>query len=107
MVAKIRIEDHNEGDIKRFIDSEVEGCEVLKGNAPGITPIVNSIRMELLEIVNGNFNNVRQMLGIAEEAVKSGSPEVDVMELISVDTLKNKHSATEKLVKKLPELLNV
>ena len=107
MVANIRVEDHNEGDIKRFIDWGLEGCEILKGSAPGITRIVNSIRRELPEIVNGNFNNVRQMLDIVEEAVKSGSPEDDVMELISVDTLKNKHSATEKLVKKLQESLNV
>lgn len=107
LFANVRVENHNEGDIKRFIDSEVEGCEVLKGNAPGITRIVNSIRGELPEIVNGNFNNVRQMLDIVEEAVKSAEPEEDIMELISVDTLKNKHSATERLVKKLQESLNV
>ena len=105
--ANIRVENHNEADIQHFIDSELEGCEVLKGNAPGITRIVNSIQGELPEIVNGNFNNVRQMLDIVEEAVKSALPEEDIMELISVDTLKDKHSATERLVKKLQESLNV
>lgn len=107
LVTKVRVENYNESDIKRFIDSEVEGCEVLKGNAPGITRIVTSIRGELPEIVNGNFNNVRQMLDIVEEAVKSALPEEDIMDLISVDTLKKKHSATERLVKKLQESLNV
>ena len=107
MVAKIRVEKHNEADIKRFIDKEVEDCEVLRGDASGITRIVNSIREELPEIVNGNFNKVRQMLDSIEEAVKSGSPEDDVMKLISVDTLKNKPAETDKLIRKLQGSLSV
>ena len=103
----IRIADHNEVDIKRFINSKLEACRELQGNRPGISRIVQKIQVDLPEIAKGNFNDVSQIFDDVVEAVKSLKSEEEIISLISEDTLKNKHSATEGLIMELQGSLNV
>lgn len=103
----IRVADHNEADVKRFIDSELKACRELQGSRPGISRIVQKIQKDLPEIAKGNFNDVRQIFENVVEAVKSLKEEEDIINLISEDTLKNKHSATERLIMELQGSLNV
>ena len=107
LIPNIRVVDHNEADIKRFIDSELRTCKVLQGNVREIGAIKNKIREKLPEIVEGNFNDVRQIIDRVSEAVESERSVKDITELISVDTLKNKDAATERLINDLNESLNV
>ena len=103
----IRVVEHNEADIKRFIDSELKACKALQGEAREIRRIKDSIREKLPEIVEGNFNDVRQIIERVSEAVESENSVEDITSLISVDTLKDKDAATERLVNDLNESLNV
>ena len=101
-VPNIRLVDHNKPDIKRFIDLELN--KILQGSAPGILRIANSIRKDLPEIVEGNFNDVRQIIERVNEAVKSDLSEEEIIKLISVDNLEN---TTGRLVNESNHSLNV
>ena len=106
VIPTIRISEHNESDIKQYIESELKASTSLQGDAAGIVRIVNSIREKLSDIAKGNFNNARQVIESVTEAVESLQTEEDIEKLISSDSLKNKDQAVERLVKDLNESLN-
>ncbi|KAL9594253.1 MAG: hypothetical protein Q9219_007134 [cf. Caloplaca sp. 3 TL-2023] len=94
----IRVTDHNDADIKQFIDSELKACNILQGDVPEILRIVESTRQKLPGVVDGNFSDVHQIIEKVSVAVESDQPEDQIIELLSVDTLKNKDKATQRLV---------
>ena len=102
----IRVADHNEVDIKRFINFELKTHPVLQRDVPGISKIVGSIQKKLPEIANGNFNGVRQMLHKVSESIDSGFSEEQILELISEDTLENEGGAAKRIVDELNGSLN-
>lgn len=102
----IRVPEHNEADIRRFIDREVEECELLQDESPAILKIVESIRDRTPNIVKGNFNDVKQIIERVSEAVKTDQPEEEIDKLISVETLEDAGAAAARLVTELNELLN-
>ncbi|MCJ1368888.1 hypothetical protein MMC20_000095 [Loxospora ochrophaea] len=69
--------------------------------------IVHSIHENLPEVVNGNFNDVRQIIEKVNGAVESDQSIEEILKLISIDTIKNKGVATEELIEKLNQNLNV
>ncbi|KAI9657615.1 MAG: hypothetical protein M1821_002791 [Bathelium mastoideum] len=108
-VPIIHVQEHNEADIKQFIDSELKHPKhkSLQGDAAAISRIVTTVRQKLPDIANGNFNNVSQVIERVNEAVESEHLEEDIEGLISADTLKNKDVMIERLIKDLNDSLNV
>ncbi|KAL8822530.1 MAG: hypothetical protein Q9191_006735 [Dirinaria sp. TL-2023a] len=106
VIPNIRIVDHNVADVKSFIDSELQACQVLQGDAREIIAIKNTVREKLPDIVEGNFNEAKQIIERVSEGVESEKSVEDIKKLVSEETLMNKDAATERLVKDLNESLN-
>ena len=102
----IQVADHNEVDIKRFIDSELKNYPVLQRDVPSISKIKGSIQEKLPEIACGSFNAVRQMLDRVNQSIESEFSEEQVLKLISQDTLENEGGAAKRTVDELNGSLN-
>ncbi|KAL9113305.1 MAG: hypothetical protein Q9227_002640 [Pyrenula ochraceoflavens] len=106
-IPSIEISEHNEADIKSYIESELKSHKAFQGEAEGISRIVASIRDKLPEIVSGNFGNVKYILDTVNEAIESNQGgEEKIMSMISVDTLKNREGIFDKIIRELNESLN-
>ncbi|KAL9095949.1 MAG: hypothetical protein Q9165_001947 [Trypethelium subeluteriae] len=107
-ISKIHVADHNEQDIRRYIEAEIRGHEDLNSEDPTILRIANTIRDRLPRVANGNFGNVHQIVEIVTDAVKTSS-ETDINsieELISQESLENMDKTSERVIDELDETLN-
>lgn len=105
-VLSIRVVDYNQPDIMRFIEWCLKDYKALQENAPPILRIAASIQENLPNIVNGNFEQVKQIMEKINEAIENEESEVEVINLISRDSLERKPVVTEKLINELNDLLN-
>ncbi|KAF2230901.1 hypothetical protein EV356DRAFT_535985 [Viridothelium virens] len=107
-IFKIHVADHNEQDIRRYIEAEIRRHEDLNSEDPTILRIANTIRDRLPRVANGNFGNVHQIVEIVTDAVKTSS-ETDINsieELISPKSLENIDKTSERVIDELNEILN-
>ena len=106
-IPLIRVEEHNEADIKSFIEQDLKARKILQGDAPEVLKIVEQLRKRLPEVASGNFNNVRQIIDRVSEAIESEESEGNIDQLISEDTLRDKEAAIVRLLNELNDSLNV
>ncbi|KAI9654642.1 MAG: hypothetical protein M1821_005849 [Bathelium mastoideum] len=105
-IPTIRVEDHNESDINRYIENKLKAYEDLNSEDPSILSIVNHVRDELPRVASGNFDNVQQIIAKVQKAVSNDEDITAIQGLVSKDQLENKELAAERIVEELNESLN-
>ena len=94
----IEVEEHNQEDIRQYVESEIRGTGVLQGKSEGLTRIAESMRQKLPSIVGGNFNSAKQIIERVCEAVKEDRSEEEIDELINKDTLKDRSELIQQII---------
>ncbi|KAI9686798.1 MAG: hypothetical protein M1822_002858 [Bathelium mastoideum] len=106
LIPTIRVEDHNESDIKRYIENKLNAYEDLNSEDPSILRIANHVRDKLPRVASGNFDNVQQIIAKVQKAVSNDEDIAAIQGLVSKDQLENKELAAERIVEELNESLN-
>lgn len=81
----IQIVDHNEDDIKSYIERESDKDEVLQGQHVEMLDLLRLIREKLPEVASGSFSIVDQKLARIREAVESDAYSDDLTTIIEED----------------------
>ena len=102
----IEIGEHNQEDIKHYIDSELKALTALQGESAGLSRIIESIRQKLPLIVKGNFGSAKQIIERVIESVKEDQSEEEIEKLISEESLKDQGQLIEQIVAEYNESLN-
>lgn len=106
-IPTIKAEDHNEDDIKKYVDDELKRPASLQGEESGILRIVEHIREKLPELAHGSFSNVKHIITRVSEAVDADELGVEeILELVNEDTLDNQGTAVKEVLDELNVSLN-
>ena len=103
----INVQEHNEADIRLFIEHCLTDRKILQGNAPDVLKIVDQLRETLPDKANGNFNDVRHIIDEVSEAIESDASEEQIMQLISVKIMEDSTAASMRLLDELNHSLKV
>ena len=103
---QIRIAEHNESDIKSFINSEIKAHKIFQGRTPGTLDITDTILKNVPTLVDGNFTDVKQIFDNVKEAVEAEEPLDRIIKLVGKNTLEKKQATWTKLLNELNKSLN-
>ncbi|KAG7009683.1 hypothetical protein G7Y79_00002g007980 [Physcia stellaris] len=103
----INVQEHNEADIRLFIEHCLTDRKILQGNAPDVLKIVDQLRETLPDKANGNFNGVRHIIDEVSEAIESDASEEQIMQLISLKILEDSTAASMRLLDEMNHSLKV
>ena len=78
-LCTLRVEEHNEPDIKRFIDSRLTDSRALHG----VFKISHQIRDKLPRISSGNFNHAEQVIRKISGGVEDDIEENEILQTIN------------------------
>ena len=106
-IPLINVQEHNEADIRLFIEHCLTDRKILQGNAPDVLKIVDQLRETLPDKANGNFNDIRHIIDEVSEAIESDASEEQVMQLISVKILEDSTAASMRLLDEMNHSLKV
>ena len=99
---KLRVEEHNEPDIKKFINSKLhQDFEALHGDSATISRIRDQIHRKLPGVANGNLDNAEQIMRKVCSAVEEDMDEDGILHLISGDVLEHSDVALKKSLDEL------
>ena len=103
----IKVQEHNQTDIRGFIEHYLIYRKILQGDAPGVLKIVDQLREKLPDKANGNFNDVRQIIDGVSKAIDSEASEKQIMQLISAEKSQDSNAAARSLLDEMNHSLNV
>ena len=107
-VSELRVEEHNEPDIERFINWSLQSKDfrALRENSAKIAKIAGQIREKLPGIANGNFDHAEQIIRKVCGGVADEFDEDEILRLISGNVLENSDVAVKKMLDELNTSLN-
>ncbi|MCJ1334433.1 hypothetical protein MMC10_011143 [Thelotrema lepadinum] len=94
----IEVEEHNQEDVKKYVESEIRGTGVLQGKSDGLSRIVESMRQKIPSIVGGNFNSAKQIVERVSEAITEDRSEEEIDNLINKDSLRDQSEVVEQII---------
>lgn len=100
-VPQIKVEHHNEPDIKRYIEYELKHDKLFRSNDSDMQSIVSEMLNKIPDIVNGNFRDVSTIIDSVRNAVESEREIGEILSLISTNTLKNTDVFCEQTIREL------
>lgn len=102
----IQIDQHNEGDIKLYIEHELEEDEVFQGQHAEMLDLHESIRDKLPKVAGGSFSIVDQKLTRIKDAVESDAYSDDITTIIDEDPSEDPDKMAQNVIKNLNMTLN-
>jgi hypothetical protein len=105
-INNIQIANHNEPDIKLYIERELNKDEVLQGQHVEMLDLLQSIRKKLPEVADGSFSIVQQKLARIREAVESDAYSDDVETILDENPAEDLDKIAQKVISDLNATLN-
>ena len=104
----LEVEEHNEPDIRRFINSKLQSNynKVLQGDSPGLSKILDRIRQNLPGVAKGNFLHAEQNIRSVCRGVEDDMEEDEIIQRIDDGVLEDSGTAIRKVIDGLNSVLS-
>ncbi|KAL8764972.1 MAG: hypothetical protein Q9194_006748 [Teloschistes cf. exilis] len=97
LAPHIHVVDHNLPDIELFVKTELEDCNLLRGDQKEILRVVAEVREDLPRNAKGNFKDAQQIIEQVSGAIESELTEEEITNIISGKTLKDVQRLIDEL----------
>jgi hypothetical protein len=105
-VPRIQIEDHNERDIKQYVERELRRNDLLQDTETETVQLKTSIRDDLPKLAQGNFSRAQRVLDRIKEAISADHSAEDIQKLLQDDSFDDGSAAAKKVISTLNSSLN-